>query len=91
MVRYVTDIPFPGPDPPVVHQTKLKNIIFCAMPSTWQTNFLRVNGNVSTSTVLTLQQFMSPEREFVEGSNLRTSPSATRTSPRDYCPSQNSG
>jgi hypothetical protein len=40
MVWYVTDMPFPGPDPPTVSQTKLKNIIFQAMPVTWQTNFL---------------------------------------------------
>jgi hypothetical protein len=72
MVRYVDDIPFPGPDPPQVQQTKLKNIIFRAMPITWQTNFLRANGDVSTSSVLQLQQFMSQEREFAEqAQNLR--------------------
>jgi hypothetical protein len=58
MVRYINDIPFPGPDPPSVNQTKLKNIIFRAMPVTWQATFLCFN-NISTSTVLQLQQFMS--------------------------------
>jgi hypothetical protein len=43
MVCYMNDIPFPGPDPPTVSQTKLKNIIFCAMPVNWQTNFLQVH------------------------------------------------
>jgi hypothetical protein len=60
MVRYVEDIPFPGPNPPLVDATKLKNIIFCAMPPAWQTNFLCVN-NVSTTSVLQLQQFMAQE------------------------------
>jgi hypothetical protein len=40
MVRYITNIPFPGPDLPLISQTKLKNIILRAMPTTWQTNFL---------------------------------------------------
>jgi hypothetical protein len=41
MVRYIKDIPFPGPDPPpTINTTKLKNIIFRAMPVAWQTNFL---------------------------------------------------
>jgi hypothetical protein len=40
MVRYIPNIPFPGVDPPIVLQTKLKNILFKAMPSTWQTHFL---------------------------------------------------
>jgi hypothetical protein len=72
MVRYVDNIPFPGPDPPLVQQTKLKNIIFRPMPITWQTNFLCANGDVFTSSVLQLQQFMSQEREFAEqAQNLR--------------------
>jgi hypothetical protein len=66
MVRYVADIPFPGPSSGLVQQTKLKHIIFHAMPITWQTNFLRANGDISTSSVLQLQQFMSQEREFAE-------------------------
>jgi hypothetical protein len=33
------NIPFPGPDPPTISQTKLKNIIFCAMPITSQPTF----------------------------------------------------
>jgi hypothetical protein len=41
MVRYITDIPFPGPDPPpLISQTKFENIIFRAMSATWQTNLL---------------------------------------------------
>jgi hypothetical protein len=40
MVHYINDIPFPGPDSPTVTPTKLKNIIFQAMPVAWQTNFL---------------------------------------------------
>jgi hypothetical protein len=91
MVCYVNDIPFPGPDPPVVQQTKLKNIIFRAMSTTWQTNFLRANGDVSTSSVLQLQQFMSQEREFAEGSNPRTFSSTDRTGPRDNRAYNNSG
>jgi hypothetical protein len=63
MIRYVANIPFLGVDPPTISQTKLKNIIFKAMPSTWQTNFLQVK-DVSILSVLTLQQFMSQEREF---------------------------
>jgi hypothetical protein len=50
MVRNITDFPFPGPKPPTVDSTKLKNIIFRAMPMPWQTNFLRVN-DISTTTV----------------------------------------
>jgi hypothetical protein len=65
MVRYVEDIPFPGVNPPTVDDTKLKNIIFCAMPPAWQTNFLRGN-HVLTTSVLELQQFMAQEREFAE-------------------------
>jgi hypothetical protein len=61
MVWYMTDIPFPGPNPPTVDPTKLKKIIFCAMPAAWQMHFLRVN-NISTTMVLQLQQFMSQER-----------------------------
>jgi hypothetical protein len=68
MVRYINNIPFPGPDPPTVSQTKLKNIIFCAMPVTWQTNFLQVH-NVSTLSVLQFQQFMSQERKFAKPQN----------------------
>ncbi len=70
MVRYVNDIVFPGQDAPTVNQTKLKNIIFCAMPVPWQTNFLCVN-DVSTALVLQIQQFMSQEREFAEQSQNR--------------------
>jgi hypothetical protein len=70
MVRYVNDIPFPAPDPPMVNQTKLKDIIFRAMLGAWQTNFLWVS-DVSTSTILQLQQFMSQEREFAEPQNNR--------------------
>jgi hypothetical protein len=58
-------MPFPGPDPPTISQTKLKKIIFWAMSITWQTNFLQVN-DVSTSSVLMLQQFMSQECEFAD-------------------------
>jgi hypothetical protein len=67
MVRYVGDIPFPGPNPPTVDDTKLKNIIFRAMPPAWQTNFLRVN-HVSTTLIRAreLQQIMAQEREFAE-------------------------
>jgi hypothetical protein len=32
MVRYINNIPFPEPDPPMVTTTKLKNIIFLAIP-----------------------------------------------------------
>ena len=66
MIRYIADIPFPGPEPPLINQTKLKSIIFKAMPDTWQTNFLRSNGDMSTSSVLTLQQFMSQEQEIAD-------------------------
>jgi hypothetical protein len=52
---------------PSVNQTKIKNIIFCVMPGAWQTNFAHVN-DMSTSTILQLQQFMSQEREFSEQS-----------------------
>jgi hypothetical protein len=62
---YVNDIPFPGPDPPMLNQTKLEKIIIRAMPEAWQTNSLCVN-ELSTSTVLQLQQFMSQEQEFAE-------------------------
>jgi hypothetical protein len=60
MVRYVKDIPFPGVNPLTVDDTKLKNIIFRAMPPAWQTNFLGVN-HVSTTSVLELQQFKAQE------------------------------
>jgi hypothetical protein len=60
IVHYINNIPFPGPDPPLVNPTKLKNIIFRAMPVTWQTNYLHVS-DVSTSMVLQLQPFMSQE------------------------------
>jgi hypothetical protein len=71
MVRYVINIPFLGLDPPTVSQTKLKNIIFKAMPVTWKTYFLCVN-DASTLSVLTLQQFMSQEREFADqAQNIR--------------------
>jgi hypothetical protein len=63
MVRYIRDIPFPGADPPTISPTKMKNIIFRAMPVAWQTNFLLVH-EVSAWSVLQLQQFMSQEREF---------------------------
>jgi hypothetical protein len=46
----------------------LKNIIFHAMPLAWQTNFLQVN-DISTTTVLQLQQFMAQEQEFAEPQN----------------------
>jgi hypothetical protein len=69
MVRYINNIPFPGQDPPTVNQTKLKNIIFRAMPTAWQTNFLRVN-NVATALVLQIQKFMSQEHEFKEQSQI---------------------
>jgi hypothetical protein len=68
MVRYINGIPFPGPDPPTVTPTKLKNIIFQAMPVAWQTNFLQVN-DISTTTVLQLEQFMNQEWEFAEPMN----------------------
>jgi hypothetical protein len=62
MVWDVDDnMPFPGPYPLAVNQTNSKNIIFCAMLSTWQMNFLHVN-DVSTSFMLNLQHFMSQER-----------------------------
>jgi hypothetical protein len=68
MTRHVNDIPFPaGQDPPTVNQTKIKNIIFRAMAVAWQTDFLCVN-DVSMSTILQLQQFMSQEQEFTEQS-----------------------
>ncbi len=68
MTRYITDIPFPGADPPIVSATQLKNITFQAMAPAWQTNFLRFN-DILTNTVLQLQQFMSQEREFAEPQN----------------------
>jgi hypothetical protein len=40
MTPYITDIPFPGADPPIVSATQLKNITFQAMAPAWQTNFL---------------------------------------------------
>jgi hypothetical protein len=41
MVRYIGDIlPFSGADPPTISQTKMKNIIFQAMPVAWQMNCL---------------------------------------------------
>jgi hypothetical protein len=61
MVRYVEDIPFPGPNPLTVDDTKMKNIISRAMLPAWQTNFLPVN-HVSTTSLLELQQFMAQER-----------------------------
>jgi hypothetical protein len=59
------DIPFPRANPPTIHNTKLKNIIFGAMLTTWQTHFLHVN-DISNTTVLQLQHFMSREPEFAE-------------------------
>jgi hypothetical protein len=54
------------------HSTNKTHIIFRAMPITWQTNFLRSNGDVSNSSVLQLQQFMSQERESAEqAQNIR--------------------
>jgi hypothetical protein len=61
MVRYVKDIPFPGVNPPMVDDTKLKNIIFCTMLPAWHTNFLRVN-HISTTSVLKLQQSMAQDK-----------------------------
>jgi hypothetical protein len=69
MVRYINNIPFLGPDPPTVSQTKLKSIIFRVMPVIWQTNFLQEH-DVLMSSVLQLQQFMSQECEFTEPQNL---------------------
>ncbi len=90
MVRYINDIPFTGQNPPTINQTKLKIIIFRAMPSTWQTHFLRVH-DVATITVLQLQQFMSQEREFAEPQNDRGNSGPRRHSNRDSRPIQNSG
>jgi hypothetical protein len=42
----------------MVTTTKLKNIIFLAIPVAWQTNFLWVS-DISATTMLQLQQFMS--------------------------------
>jgi uncharacterized membrane protein YgcG len=73
MVWYVTDIPFPGPDPPIVQQTKLKNIFFEPSQALGRRTFLHVN-DMSTLSLLTLQQFMSQEQEFSEQSqNARDS------------------
>jgi hypothetical protein len=74
MVHYITDIPFPGPDPSMVTTTRLKNIIFQAMSAAWQTSFLQVNG-ISATTMLQLQQFMSQEWEFAETCNVHPKPS----------------
>ncbi len=52
-----------------VNQTKLKNIIFRAMPTAWQTNFLCVN-DVAMASVLQIQKCMSQEREFAEQSQI---------------------
>jgi hypothetical protein len=68
MTWYITDIPFPGADPPIISATKLKNIIFRAMPTAWQTNFLCVNI-ILTTTVLQLQQLMSQKQEFAAPQN----------------------
>jgi hypothetical protein len=70
MTWYITNIPFPGADPPIISATKLKNIIFRAMPTAWQTNFLCVNI-ILTTTVLQLQQLMSQKQEFAAPQNNR--------------------
>ena len=65
MVKYIGQIPFPGPTPPTIDNTKLKHIIFRAMPITWQMNFLHLH-DVATTTMLQLQHFMVQEREFMD-------------------------
>jgi hypothetical protein len=74
MVHYVNNIRFPRPDAPLINTTKVKNIIFRAMPVIWQTDFLRVN-HVSPTMVLQLQQFMSQEREFAKPQNMHSNSS----------------
>jgi hypothetical protein len=78
MVWYVTNIPFPGPNPPAVDDTKLNNIIFCAMPAAWQTKFLHVN-DVLTTTVLQLQQCMAQAQKISKSTqNPRGGPPGQR-------------
>ena len=40
MARYVTDLPFVGAQPPMLNNTQIKNIVYKAMPSTWQQHFI---------------------------------------------------
>jgi hypothetical protein len=66
--RYVNDLPFAGAQPPVLNNTQIKNIVFKAMPATWQQHFIRSNRGISTVTLLELQNFMSNERTFSDSS-----------------------
>jgi hypothetical protein len=61
ITRYVTNLPFTGAQPPVLNNTQIKNIVFKAMPSTWQQHFIRSNHGFLAVTLLELQNFMSNE------------------------------
>ncbi len=85
MARYVADLPFAGAQPPTLYNTQIKNIVYKAMPSTWQQHFIRSNRGISSVTLLELQNFMSNERTFAD------SATANRVGERGHVGGHNRG
>jgi hypothetical protein len=64
ITRYITDLPFAGAQPPMLNTTQIKNIVYKAMPATWQQHFIQSNRGISAVTLLKLHNFMSNKRTF---------------------------
>jgi hypothetical protein len=68
IARYVEALPHNDPvHAPVLSPENIKHIVFKAMPTQWQVQFVRTHRGIALVTLLELQNFMSNEKTFADG------------------------
>jgi hypothetical protein len=65
---YIEALPHADPNPSILTQSRIKNIMCKAIPTTWQVQFVQTLGGIALVSLLELQNFMANEKSFADGS-----------------------
>jgi hypothetical protein len=87
IARNVKAFPHIDPvNPPVLSPEHIKHIVYKAMPTQWQVQFVRTHHGIALVTLLELQTFMSNEKTFADGIQLTTGKTiVNRNHPASHC------
>jgi hypothetical protein len=78
LARYVGALPHVDPiNAPLLNDEHIKCIVYKAMPTQWQVQFVQTHTGIALTTLLELQNFMSNKKTFTDGIHPTTPRTAT--------------
>ena len=90
LARYVGALPHVDPiNAPLLNDEHIKNIVYKAMPTQLQVQFVRTHTGIALTTLLELQNFMSNKKTFADGIHPTTTRTATVNRTRQTVHQQN--